>query len=635
MASIDPITVDLTTFWVERDPSSLYCLSCGKSFDDDALIRTFTVQNGPSSGDLTCSKAVDLPSGRRVSLFDRHLKCISQDGIAFAAVSHVWNTHVSKAQQQGMHSPQCREAIDVVSDVPIKIFEGFQKSVQTGEWEFWHDYFSVPQWNNSLKTRILISIHNVFSKADHVIFHLDDITPGMVSNLYYGATAEDRVTAVIGICRAKWYSRMWTAMELTRSERTRTMISDYTLSSDTDDAVFLRKLREVSDAELSKFPTVHHYAEHYWHLMRGNSVDWPIGLGPLLKVKDLKRTNFAHAFVTLSHRGCRDRMDFMHGLRGIVVGARERPLEMEFWQEFRRTARECLLAKDYSPLLITPVVKMEDLRLSKDPRGLINTTYHDYWTWELGEEEHEPSFTQEIVVDELKNRVTAHFQRIGFVATIHVVKDEAWHTDALLDFARCAMLTLRFTGPDLPAFIATLGTRLYGEDASFIVSQLKESEQFEKLKNVLKQRYDDLYTKHWDIEGETGARWLADVMTLSSIAPGFSESRLALYGARYGTMHCFPYDCITAITCTFCSVTSLFRTAAFVPLAELRHAVAFRIPGLKYRMSIANGMAFFKKGTRVVGRMLWATPACECFQMERVTVELPDFFPPRSGKEVC
>ncbi|KAF6814172.1 hypothetical protein CSOJ01_04226 [Colletotrichum sojae] len=623
-------SADLSTFWYEDNPPGLRCLVCQGSFTntaDEALIRTFNLRNGRSAGQSKCSKTVETPSGHIVALFDRHLACLKKTGISVVAVSHVWDPNVSATQQRGRHSPEHAEAVAVAINTPIQVVQGFDESDEEGYWEFWHDYYSVPQWTGELKSKILLVIHNIFRYADITVVHLDDVSPSVVESLYHGATARERLDGMTCVTYAKWFSRMWTAMELARSGRVRTMTSDYSLAHAKDDPVFIKRVHQVFYEELRHYPTL---VDFLGASGLGACIG-PLGLGPLLELKELGRTNFAHAFVMLSFRGCRDEMDFLHAFRGIVNGATERALETEFWKELWRTARECLLLADFSPLLITP----EDPRNHSDPTWFLNMTYHDYYTWELGDEEQPPLLTRDIQVDATHNTVTAQFERIGTVALLYPL-GRGFSSESILEsFATCAILALRFTGPDIENFVSTLGTRLYGEEAEFIMTHLTEGGHLEKLQAILTRRYNETQTVRWEVEGGDGAEWLADAMSLSRLARGFSESRLGLVAARYGTMHCAPHNYVVGITCTACHETFLYRMGGFVSAAKLRRARAFRIPGLKYRMSLGNGMAFLEADGRVIGRMLWATPACECGGIEKLTIKMPQFvFPRRAGAGV-
>jgi hypothetical protein len=114
---------------------------------------------------------------------------------------------------------------------------------------------------------------------------------------------------------------------------------------------------------------------------------------------------------------------------------------------------------------------------------------------------------------------------------------------------------------------------------------------------------------------------------------GRSESRFGLLAARYGTIHCHDYNHLLSVTYGGCGRASVFRTGAFVrETADLVGATAYRVPGLQYLMSLPGGMALLEKDGRIIGRMVWATPACPCRQTEVVRLILPKFPDPQPQK---
>ena len=62
----------------------------------------------------------------------------------------------------------------------------------------------------------------------------------------------------------------------------------------------------------------------------------------------------------------------------------------------------------------------------------------------------------------------------------------------------------------------------------------------------------------------------------------------------------------------------VFRAGFFELPRNFKDYVVYRIPGLEFQHSYANGMGIVMKGDLVVGRMTWATPACGCLVFEKV-----------------
>ncbi|SPO00311.1 uncharacterized protein DNG_03156 [Cephalotrichum gorgonifer] len=609
---------DVETLWYELDPAALRCFSCQRLFVEDAIVRTFTLATPPGNDGrkYRCSRAVATHLERDILFFDRHMECLLATNTKYMAISHVWDPQTAITQQQGRHSPQPLDVRRITVEAPCRVFDGLEAD-GIRDCELWHDYFSVPQWSDELKSRILVAIPKIYSSAQATILHLSDLDPAVIAKLRNGTTTEERLAGITGLCNAKWFRRTWTAMEFVRSDTVRTMMADYRLDGDAEDPAFLNKAYDVWDKEVRDHGSVH-VVEDMINLQKNRA---PWNLGPLREVKALGRTNFAQAFALLSRRRCRDEMDFLHALRGIVSGGSEKPLGPNFREEYPRIARGCLLAGDYSPLLITPLVPALD-----DPRqdGSASCGYNDVWSWELGEETSPSSLPCDLSFDEVDDSLLSmSLEKIGVISTLRFPN---W--DSIYDhFSRCAMFTLELTGPSVDDFVTTLGTRLYGEDREVIMSHLKAHENLGKLKEALEEQFNFPWVTPWSqVAGdqEDGAQELARILSLTTVTDGQTENRVDLSYARAATMHCTPYNYLAGITCTTCHETFAFRVGAFAPASELHRATAYRIPGLKYRMSHADGVGLLVKDERVVGRMMWATPACACRKTEVVKLRMPE-----------
>jgi hypothetical protein len=67
----------------------------------------------------------------------------------------------------------------------------------TLEVEFWHDYFSVPQWETEIKESLLLCLPAIYYLAEEILVHMSDLPPPYVSlllkgNLFGGRSFIDR-----------------------------------------------------------------------------------------------------------------------------------------------------------------------------------------------------------------------------------------------------------------------------------------------------------------------------------------------------------------------------------------------------------------------------------------------------------
>ena len=91
-----------------------------------------------------------------------------------------------------------------------------------------------------------------------------------------GETVYDRCRGISNICNAKWFSRVWTAMEHTQSRELRAMFKDYTLIEELDIRPSLvEELDRAWEVEVRK-------QENAWDIEKmvgigNNLVPWQLG----------------------------------------------------------------------------------------------------------------------------------------------------------------------------------------------------------------------------------------------------------------------------------------------------------------------------------------------------------------------
>ncbi|RMJ09731.1 hypothetical protein CDV36_010645 [Fusarium kuroshium] len=627
MASVQDILEGeqlLERLWREPGRADLRCLVCQEPFTDDALIRTFRVEP-PGNHDAGYSTVVPTRKGD-ILFFDRHMSCVVEHQVKFSAVSHVWDPNISQVQQQRQTVPQTPVAARNVLDISAKIYSGIEEAKDTAD-EVWLDYLSVPQWSDTLKNNIIRIMHKLFTTAEKTILYFADVDSDVVKQLYKKERSPERLNAVISVCNSQYFKRVWTAMEFIRSGCVRMMTSDCTCLSDLGDPAFFNRLYHVWNEEVRHYAQVQHLEGRVKMGKQGkngkNQVPW--SLGTLREAKALKRVNFAMGSTLLCKRGCRDQMDYLHALRGIVPVSSATPMSSDFKTEFYQVAWECLKAGDLSPLLMTPFMEMGDPR---GPGHWSEFAFTDVFTWSLAEEKHAPVLEGETRFNDIGQILSLNLQEIGVVSVVRQPRDLT-KFDLLLSFSFAAMTALEFDGPDVKDFVAAM-ERTHGAMPTIVMKNLEARKEVQRLQKALTRNFNKPALSRWPIQGEDDVKWLADALSLSQVHPGGTQSTLAKNSSEYGTMHCAPYDYTVGITCMGCHRIFAHRVASFVLPTELRFAKAYRIPELEYRFSHKNGLALLVQRDRVVGRMIWATPACACTRTETVTLRMPKLFLPKS-----
>lgn len=637
--------------WFEPDPAGLRCLTCNGQFLDRALVRTFiAVPSEDGSPHHRCSKSISLPRlQRELLLFDRHFECLLKSNVIYHAVSHVWDKEISKLQQEGRSQPtdSSKATRQVAVELPIRVYEAamggtnnniLEESGQVKQPELWHDYISVPQWTPDLKDRILGLIHDIFASANTTIVHFDDVPPESIRKLYHGTTSDDVLKGITDVCNARWFSRVWTAMELIRSKTLQMMLSDYSLCTEySADGVFLERLHESWREEANKIGG-ERLLEKKVQLGRSQGLaPWNLGLPSFKKLK-ARESNFGQAFALLSRRGCREERDFLYAMRGLLATRQDKSgdiLGSDFEAEYYRLARASLAAGDYSPLLITPAVPfVPDPRTAKG--STLKVGYNDVFTWGLGYQLSPPEHLDGISFPEHGDPRTVNLklQTMGIVSTVHGLNQSYTHHPLTQyeRFSQCAHITAQCTGPDVRRFASTLGSRIYSATAGRPMRELEKSGNIDAVQIILNDRYASPGAGAWQGPNFKDARWLADAMGLTRSPSGDSNdfSPLSFCSGHGGTCHMggTRLNCLVVVTCFACYETEVFRVASFVNKTELRHATAYRIPGLRYSFTHQDGVGILVKDGKVVGRMIWAIPSCQCQDLRVVQVQMPGL-PPR------
>ncbi|KAL9083245.1 MAG: hypothetical protein Q9165_008598 [Trypethelium subeluteriae] len=488
--------------------------------------------------------------------------------------------------------------------------------------EVWHDYISVPQWSDEIKKRILLVIADIFASAHITIIHAEDLQRHSLQLLYEGQTTDERVKGIIDICNSEWFSRVWTIMEYVRSNRAIVMGAEYDIVSSEEDPIFMSTLHRVWNEEVDKHKSIHEL-EHKAR-MGENMVPW--NLGTLDTLSRRSPVSFGQAFGLLSKRRCRSSSDFLHALLGMVGVTLDKSLELNLSLSYNHIARLCLAAGDYSPLLVTPDGMANDLR--DDASWIFKQGFQDVLSWGLGKELAKPTYHGEFAFhndDMASGMPVLKLQNAGIVQFIH----EPFGGDPMTSFARAASAVLKSTGPDMDTFLSALGERLYRERSDIIKQRLSARGNTEALARALRERFDSQSHSSWPIHGPGGALWLAEVTTLSlpesSDPSNGTVSRIEWLDSHGGTIH-FGHgsqNCLVSVTCPACRKTFIFRAGLYEPASSLHGSTVYRIPGLQYYFTYADGVCILVKEGRIVGRMMWSTPACACQEMEKVKIQMP------------
>ncbi|KAF2745224.1 hypothetical protein M011DRAFT_392751, partial [Sporormia fimetaria CBS 119925] len=475
--------------------------------------------------------------------------------------------------------------------------------------ELWFDYISVPQWEEEIKLPILRIIPDIFHRAKYTLVHLHDVDEWMIYRLQ-SLTSAERIDAITGICNATWFGRVWTAMEYVRSQDTKIMTKDFRI---VQEDVLLEDINRVWNEERARLGSIH--ALEALAQMGKNLVPW--NLGPLREGRMLERLDFGNAFSLLSRRGCRSSRDFFHALAGVVKGKLTEPLKTDYPEKaIIQIATACLRAGDYSPLLMVPRT------VSSSFAGFLSGCgYQDALSFGLstgsGFPDHHADSRFEEDVSTLK------LERIGTVT--YTFLGGGYRHGHIAPFLSLARVTLFFTGPDVEAFVKTVGPRLYNLRDDVVEAVLSHPDKCAKLSELLQRLHQLPEREFWTDKDYATAEQVARLTGILDTYPGHPMVSPFDFTWEHGaTMHGLKPASLMAAKCASCREIFVYRVGFHRPPHKVHGAVAYRITGWQHGMARKDGLGILVKDGEIVGRLIWASRACACRETDMVRISLRD-----------
>jgi len=640
----------LSCFWAERPDRRLEtaCHACGEPFVEEPPIRTISILN-------------DSPS-IHVRVFNRHFSCIKTRGIFFVPISHVWDDSIREANEARAHNDAA--ACKLLATLEA-LFQGAEDAYDAGV-EFWHDYFSVPQWDLEIKYQLLQYLPAIYHLADEILIHMDDMPGGYVSLLLLGAstiTSDDPLLTAVGkiplvraVCGSDWMTRMWVALEYAQCRAACVM----------DGANHIHRFRDYGNPN----PIVDLFArDTFSRIVNGAqtqlleffrcSKSFAISLsqpGEFLSgiagsqqetVAERRRLSLGQAVELVARKGCQYSRDRLVALDVLLDGQRTTWVPTNAHCLPRAEAEACahvwrkgLRQGDYSPLLLQPiecVAGSNPTAQSGLPSWIVGHAGLQGAEWACGNQRVLPRFPP-LAVDE--NIIRVKLQPVGRIEEVQYLEAEmsgevggvAWAIARLDEIARAEGIALA------PETLVDGLNRVFPFDENhklmarqtvnmvFSFDELRERDpEFEDEMRELLAEYQRAAD---DSDREEVARQISDALELEThIAADLSNKVTRLTrsrhiarnrksrGAHEGAMDGEP---VCKVRCMGCRTVTLFR----LDLRDTGGAgqTVYRIPGLSYSESVEDGVGLVISGDRITGRMLYGPPACNCDQLDVVEI---------------
>jgi hypothetical protein len=638
--------IGLADIWCEAEDSalSLNCYECGGLFGKEAVIRTFRVQpHGSGRLFRSYTKQIITPQ-IQIAVFDRHRRCVHS--VRYVCISHVWDPMVSAANYQGRGKTtptQQTQVRNYIVDAIEKISAGLRAELDE-EFEIWFDYLSVPQWERPSKERIISAIPDIFHDAEFTLILLEDVDNDTLNLLRHGRTQTERLAGVTSVCNAKWFKRVWTAMEYVRSQKIRIMDGHYRVMNGVGLSL-LSEVHEVWNKEVASAPSVHHIEE--LADMGNNIVPW--NLGPLESSHALKVLDFGSAFSLLSRRGCLDVRDFFTALLGIVKGQPKQPLSQDphtdlekAYNDLIQIAVSCMEAGDYSPVLMMPRTAADgtagswhatDAYRRKMANLFERSGYIDVVAYGLGPLTGFPTYHSESNFDTGHGSMRLKLDQLGLVT---FAMSDSTDASPRWQFLTIAQTVLTFTGPHVEKFVRTVCSRLFILDDDDVGDILTNINACHEIHGILVKWYNTSVPSLFDDEDRitTGNR-LAHLLGLDRTLPEKRKfiTPLNFMDEHGGTLHNGNPGTLIAAQCPGCKEVHVYRAAIFQAPSYVYRSIAYRIPGVLHQNLSTEAPGIMVKNREIVGRLIWASPACGCHETGFVNVSLSEL-PMRSPRDM-
>ena len=620
----------LTCFWA--DWLDTQCHWCHQPFADKPPIRTI------AAAEETTSSTHDI----HVRIFNRHFSCLKPSGASFVPISHVWDPSIREAH---MSRQSTFEAASTMIST-IKALLESSKGAFSPQVEFWHDYFSVPQWNERIQQSLLLDLPSIYHTADEILVQMSEIPQLHILQILVASSLRRElslyqclqlITPLRALCTSQWMQRMWVALEYSLSKSAcimdqsnriwRTVEGDDDFSRDT----FSRLVNGGQEVLLGMF-------QHAATLFRGLSKPGEF-LGGLANNRgSFRQMCLGEALELVARKQCQyfcDRFIAIYvilnreALPGNPAHIPTHDIDACAW-----VWRSAMQRGDFSPLLLHPRERHIDSNPGPGtPSWLVGCHSLDGAVWDLGNEISHPS----LLITIKGHIVETELDLVGVIEEIQYLDVEDSGELAGVDWT--IKLLAKGKGTDLSAEQLVEGlNRVFPFDfnhsraAQVLHGMVFSFQELQGQGREFAQSIDERVADYANApEGEPGKSQrevavaeIAQILELERSIMQFTTPVTRLTRSRHiarrrrdrGAVGGEP---ICRVKCRGCSTCSLLRLD--LRTTATLGAKIYRIAGLTYSESVKDGVGLVLQNGRIVGRMLYGAPACGCRLPEIVQIE--------------
>lgn len=621
----------LDCFWTDWLDTT--CHWCHQAFGDNPPIRTI------------CAGAEITSSTRNihVRIFNRHFACLRSSGALIVPVSHVWNSSIREVNMSKQYTAEA--ASTMIASIHT-LLESAQGSYSP-QVEFWHDYYSVPQWNEQIQQKLLLALPLIYHNADEILVQMSDITQLHVHELHEASLLPyislyqclKLIPPLRTLCASEWMQRMWVTLEYSLSKSACIMDqSNRIWRSIGREGMFNRDtFSRLVDGSQKVLLSMFQYAARF---SRELSTPGEFLGGMADRRGHFRQMCLGEAVELVARKQCQYFRDRFLAINIILqrdsASSSSENVPTSGIDACAMVWKGAMQRGDFSPLLFHPCENRRGaIPGGSTPSWLVGCQSLDDLNWALGNEQ-QSSGLQMIIND---NTVEIQLDFIGTIDEVQWLDVEDSGEIAGVDWTiRFLANIARSQGTSLSAKRLVDGlNRVFPFDSihtkaanilhNMVFSFHERQEQDEAFGASIDEQLDEYLGASEGDDGRTqreaAVNEIARILELEKSIMQFATPVTRLTRSRHiarkrrdrGVESGEP---ICMIQCPGCSTRSLLRLD-LRPTASLR-AKVYRIPGLTYSDGVQGGIGIVLQEGRLVGRMLYGAPICSCRCQEVVRI---------------
>jgi hypothetical protein len=514
------------------------------------------------------------------------------------------------------------EAARLVYQVPVRTLAA--AAAEYGiDTEIWHDYLSVPQWETKVQGRLILALPMIFINPSHILMHLDDVPFQCLHDLSRSTSYLKLLNTMTLFFNSRWFGRMWVCLEYVLSRDVFILTQDYKISHQKS-SWYVDRVEKCMASIIDEYGHDQFFEKVFEH-----GFPWPTYRAwtdmERRKNQDIHFRTLGDAVYIIGEKNCRQHRDRFLALKGFLsLGEDDRdeaPILQDALEACLSVWWQALENGDYTPLLFTPDRSESSFRHAPWLHGHAIMTED---LWDLGMMHKRPVF-QTIIRD---GKILPELESIGIVEEHEYFsfagdQTDVFHKVASKILQSSGICPKKFGDAIDRIFIRNERKGRYSEDQSrqdlpptSEVPSSVDSYDLLQLGVLLNDYSRSIYSRERD-KSLTIARGIFDLMRLDRPEDEAGLSRFSL-AAKEVAWYGANMESLARINCKTCSQRSLFRLVVWE--APKSFAQVYRIPGLLYDETIPEGAGLVIDGKRIIGKMLYGTPACNCRKSEMVEI---------------